>query len=77
LCRDLHCHRVGYDNKKLPKATRAINRANHMGGSSPISAPPRLLAADIPTSSCGIPRLSASAAREKINSLDSLSKSRE
>jgi len=40
-------------------------------GSSPISAPPRLLAANIPTSSCGIPRLSASAAREKINSLES------
>lgn len=73
---DLHCHRVGYDNKKLPKATRAINRANHMnGGSSPTSAPPRLLAVDIPTSSSSIPRLSASAAREKISSLDSLPKS--
>nr|CAB3473301.1 unnamed protein product [Digitaria exilis] len=72
----LHCHRLGYDNKSLPKATRALHRANHMnGGSSPISAPPRLLAADIPTSSCGIPRLSASAAREKINSLESHSKS--
>ncbi|KAL6882128.1 hypothetical protein ACP4OV_011600 [Aristida adscensionis] len=73
---DLHCHRVGYDNKKLPKATRALNRASHMnGGSTPASAPPRLLAADIPTSNCGIPRLSAFAAREKIN-LESLSKSK-
>ncbi|KAJ1283887.1 hypothetical protein BS78_03G161500 [Paspalum vaginatum] len=73
---DLHCHRVGYDNKKLPKATRALNRANVMNaGSSPTSAPPRLLASDIPTSSCGIPRISASAAREKINNLESLSKS--
>ncbi|KAG2589358.1 hypothetical protein PVAP13_5NG240100 [Panicum virgatum] len=69
---DLHCHRVGYDNKSLSKADRALNRANRMNaGSSPISAPPRLLAANIPTSSCGIPRLSASAAREKINSLES------
>ncbi|KAL6597872.1 hypothetical protein ACP70R_046677 [Stipagrostis hirtigluma subsp. patula] len=74
---DLHCHRVGYDNKKLPKATRALNRASHMnGGSSPASAPPRLLAADIPTSSSGIPRLSASAAREKINNLESLSRNK-
>lgn len=73
----LHCHRLGYDNKSLPKATRALHRANHMNArSSPISAPPRLLAADIPTSSCGIPRLSASAAREKINSLESHSKSK-
>ncbi|ONM41429.1 Protein MICRORCHIDIA 6 [Zea mays] len=45
------------------------------GGSSPTSAPPRLLAVDIPTSSSSIPRLSASAAREKISSLDSLPKS--
>ncbi|KAK3161025.1 hypothetical protein QOZ80_1BG0070650 [Eleusine coracana subsp. coracana] len=74
---DLHCHRVGYDNKKLPKATRALNRANNINaGGSPKSAPPRLLAADIPTSSCGIPRLAASAAREKINTLESLSKSK-
>ncbi|CAO2165205.1 unnamed protein product [Urochloa humidicola] len=72
----LHCHRLGYDNKSLPKATRALHRANYMNAnSSPVSAPPRLLAADIPTSSCGIPRLSASAAREKINSLESHSKS--
>ncbi|KAG2598389.1 hypothetical protein PVAP13_5KG358400 [Panicum virgatum] len=68
----LHCHRLGYDNKSLSKAARALNRANHMNaGSSPISAPPRLLVANIPTSSGGIPRLSASAAREKINSLES------
>ncbi|XP_062213135.1 protein MICRORCHIDIA 6-like [Phragmites australis] len=74
---DLHCHRIGYDNKKLPKATRALNRASHMNaGSSPVSAPPRLLAADVPTSSCAIPRLSASAARERINSLGSLSKNK-
>ncbi|CAO2203725.1 unnamed protein product [Urochloa humidicola] len=73
----LHCHRLGYDNKSLPKATRALHRANYMNAhSSPVSAPPRLLAADIPTSSCGIPRLSASAAREKINSLESHSKSK-
>ncbi|OEL25249.1 Protein MICRORCHIDIA 6, partial [Dichanthelium oligosanthes] len=73
----LHCHRVGYDNKSLPKATRALNRANHMNaGNSPVSASSRLLAADIPTSSSGIPRLSASAAREKINSLESLSNSK-
>ncbi|RLN25607.1 hypothetical protein C2845_PM07G12310 [Panicum miliaceum] len=73
----LHCHRVGYDNKSLSKATRALHRANHMNaGSSQISAPPRLLAANIPTSSSGIPRLSASAAREKINSLGSHSNSK-
>ncbi|XP_062201828.1 protein MICRORCHIDIA 6-like [Phragmites australis] len=74
---DLHCHRVGYDNKKLSKATRALNRASHMNaGSSPISAPPRLFAADVPTSSCAIPRLSASAARERINNFESLPKSK-
>ncbi|GJM94168.1 hypothetical protein PR202_ga10787 [Eleusine coracana subsp. coracana] len=74
---DLHCHRVGYDNKKLPKATCALNRTNNINaGGSPKSAPPRLLAADIPTSSCGIPRLAASAAREKISTLESLSKSK-
>ncbi|TVU34108.1 hypothetical protein EJB05_15936 [Eragrostis curvula] len=74
---DLHCHRVGYDNKKLPKATRALNRANNLNaGGSPKSAPPRLLAADIPTSSGGIPRLAASAAREKINTLESPSNSK-
>ncbi|VAH60423.1 unnamed protein product [Triticum turgidum subsp. durum] len=49
----LHCHRLGYDNKSLPKASRALYRAKQTGaGSSPASVPHQLLTADIPTSSC-------------------------
>uniref|UniRef100_A0A0E0JJY3 Morc S5 domain-containing protein n=1 Tax=Oryza punctata TaxID=4537 RepID=A0A0E0JJY3_ORYPU len=63
---DLHCHRIGYDNKKLPKASRALNRANQMNaGSSPPIAPRQLLAADIPTSSCAVPTFMAPALRQK------------
>ncbi|CAM0881330.1 unnamed protein product [Alopecurus aequalis] len=48
----LHCHRLGYDNKALPKASRAQYRAKQIdAGSSPASASHQLLAADIPTSS--------------------------
>ncbi|CAM0881328.1 unnamed protein product [Alopecurus aequalis] len=50
--RGLHCHRLGYDNKALPKASRAQYRAKQIdAGSSPASASHQLLAADIPTSS--------------------------
>lgn len=49
----LHCHRLGYDNKSLPKASRALYRAKQAGtGSSPASVPHQLLTADVPTSSC-------------------------
>lgn len=49
----LHCHRLGYDNKSLPKASRALYRAKQTGaGSSPASVPHQLLTADVPTSSC-------------------------
>lgn len=48
----LHCHRLGYDNKALPKASRAQYRAKQIdAGSSPASASHQLLDADIPTSS--------------------------
>jgi hypothetical protein len=63
---DLHCHRIGYDNKKLPKSSRALNRANQMNaGSSPPIVPRQLLAADIPTSSCAVPTFMAPALRQK------------
>ncbi|KAI5007492.1 hypothetical protein ZWY2020_051240 [Hordeum vulgare] len=43
----LHCHRLGYDNKSLPKASRALYRAKQAGtGSSPASVPHQLLTAD-------------------------------
>ncbi|XP_037412947.1 protein MICRORCHIDIA 6-like isoform X2 [Triticum dicoccoides] len=49
----LHCHRLGYDNKSLPKASRALYRAKQTGaGTSPASVPHQLLTADVPTSSC-------------------------
>ncbi|KAM3349338.1 hypothetical protein ACQJBY_022411 [Aegilops geniculata] len=49
----LHCHRLGYDNKSLPKASRALYRAKQTAaGSSPASVPHQLLNADVPTSSC-------------------------
>ncbi|VAH76835.1 unnamed protein product [Triticum turgidum subsp. durum] len=49
----LHCHRLGYDNKSLPKASRALYHAKQTGaGTSPASVPHQLLTADVPTSSC-------------------------
>ncbi|XP_040377369.1 protein MICRORCHIDIA 6-like isoform X1 [Oryza brachyantha] len=63
---DLHCHRIGYDNKKLPKASRALYRANQMNaGSSPPSAPRQLLAADIPTSRSAVPTFMNPVLRQK------------
>lgn len=76
ICRDLHCHRIGYDNKKLPKSSRALNRANQMNaGSSPPIVPRQLLAADIPTSSCAVPTFMAPALRQKRNNFYMMSKS--
>uniref|UniRef100_A0ACD5VRQ3 Uncharacterized protein n=1 Tax=Avena sativa TaxID=4498 RepID=A0ACD5VRQ3_AVESA len=48
----LHCHRLGYDNKSLPKASRTQYRVKQINaGSPPASASHQLLAADIPSSS--------------------------
>uniref|UniRef100_A0A0D9V1W0 Morc S5 domain-containing protein n=1 Tax=Leersia perrieri TaxID=77586 RepID=A0A0D9V1W0_9ORYZ len=73
---DLHCHRIGYDNKKLPKASRALYRANQMNvDSSSPSVPRRLLAADIPTNSCAVPTFVAQAKQKQMGlkrSMDAL-----
>lgn len=48
----LHCHRLGYDNKSLPKASRALSRAKRTdAGNYLTSAPEQLLSADVSTSS--------------------------
>jgi hypothetical protein len=49
--RGLHCHRLGYDNKALPKASRAQYRVKQIDAGSSPSTSHQLLAADIPTSS--------------------------
>ncbi|KAG8051676.1 hypothetical protein GUJ93_ZPchr0001g30350 [Zizania palustris] len=67
----LHCHRLGYDNKKLPKESRGLYRVNQMNAcSSPASAVCRLMAADIQTSSSAVPTLQAPATRQKLNNFN-------
>ncbi|KQK08254.1 protein MICRORCHIDIA 6 isoform X2 [Brachypodium distachyon] len=54
----LHCHRLGYDNKSLPKASRALSRAKRTdAGNYLTSAPEQLLSADVSTSSSAQSRL--------------------
>ncbi|KAL5228135.1 hypothetical protein ABZP36_016400 [Zizania latifolia] len=73
----LHCHRLGYDNKKLPKASRGLYRVNQMNAcSSPASAVCQLVAADIQTSSSAVPTLQAPATRQKLNNFNLMPESK-